>query len=288
VHLENNEIPPLIGLESQNRIVFREGPRQDETWFFLGDVHADPDCLNWVFKHIKNFKNFRLCLLGDIFDRGMDEIECFKLILQFSKEYPDQLLWLAGNHDRPIENNNIEQGWPLRLINLRNVIMPKLPLMVFLSCGIMAMHGGPPSIAALMGGNLENDSLSPKLQKLMQQSRFIGFKDNYEDSDSEHWFNVSDLSEFLNTIKKATPPIMLIRGHDHPIDGHQFFNANSDFKILTLLGSSKIGVQFIPNEYRNWTTIAQLNKNGKTRVIKLLSDGSMKILMTEDQNTGNC
>jgi hypothetical protein len=288
VHLENNEIPPLIGLDSQNRIVFREGPRRDETWFFLGDVHADPDCLNWVFKYIKNFKNFRLCLLGDIFDRGIDEIECFKLILKFAREYPNQVMWLAGNHDRPIEGNQIDQCWPLQLINLRNVIMSKLPLMVFLSGGIMAMHGGPPSIAALMGRKLENITFSTEIQKLMQQSRFIGFKDIVENSDSEHWFNVTDLSEFLNTIKKTTPPIMLIRGHDHPIDGYQFFNANSDYKILTLLGSSKIGVQFIPNEYRNWTTIAQLNKNSKTRIIKLLSDGSTKTLMTEDQNTGNC
>ena len=54
---------------------------------------------------------------------GMDEIECFKLILQFAKEYPYQLLWLAGNHDRPIESNNNEQGWTLRLINLRRKIL---------------------------------------------------------------------------------------------------------------------------------------------------------------------
>ena len=279
--IESNEIPPLIGLGNQNRIVYRESLRQDETWFFLGDVHADPDCLNWVFKYISSFKNFRLCLLGDIFDRGIDEILCFKLILKFAWEFPDQVIWLAGNHDRPIESNQNKQDWPLQMVNLRNTIMSKLPLMLILSDGTIAMHGGPPSIEALKGRRLEDVSLSPRLQKLTQHSRFEAFKNIFEDTDSEQWFNIFDLSKFLNTFKNVTPPIMLIRGHDHPINGYQLFNANSDFKILTLLGSSKIGVQFIPNKHRNWTTIAKLSDSGETEIIKLLSDGSAEILMSE-------
>ena len=49
----------------------------------------------------------------------------------------------------------------------------------------------------------------------------------------------------------------------------QLMDTNLDFKILSLLASSKIGMQLIPNEYRNWATIAQLNHNGKTRIIKI-------------------
>jgi hypothetical protein len=43
-------MPALIGLDSEGGIVHIETPRKDETWFFLGDIHGDPECLKWTFR----------------------------------------------------------------------------------------------------------------------------------------------------------------------------------------------------------------------------------------------
>ena len=150
-------MPALIGLDSEGGIVHIETPRKDETWFFLGDIHGDPECLKWTFRYIQGFKGFRLCLLGDVFDRGNDEADCFEMILRFSNEHRGQVMWLAGNHDRPIGENHTKAGWPSELIDLRNELMPRLPFMALFPGGTIAMHGGPP-LASRLGNRPGNSS----------------------------------------------------------------------------------------------------------------------------------
>jgi hypothetical protein len=172
-----NLIPALIGLDSEDGIVHIESLRKDETWFFLGDIHGNPECLKWAFRYIQGFKGFRLCLLGDVFDRGNDEADCFEMILWLSSEHPEQVMWLAGNHDRPVGENHTQPSWPPELIDLRNELMPRLPFMALFPEGTIAMHGGPPSASRLGQGHYKKPLITPEIRKLVQQSRFVDFKD---------------------------------------------------------------------------------------------------------------
>ena len=257
------KIPTLLGLDSQDGLVSIEKLKKDEIWFFLGDIHGDPECLKWAFRYIQNFKGFHLCLLGDVFDRGNGEVDCFEMILRFSNEYHGQVMWLAGNHDRPIGENHTKTGWPSELIDLRNELMPRLPFMALFSDGMIAMHGGPTSTARLRREKCQKLLITPETRRLTQQSRFADFKDSEEDADHDHWFDADDLMAFVNLLKLTSPPRTLIRGHDHPLEGYRLYSNPSGIKILTLLGSSKIGVQFMPEQHRDWTTLAQLDMSGQ-------------------------
>ncbi len=266
-------MPALIGLDSEGGIVHIETPRKNETWFFLGDIHGDPECLKWTFRYIQGFKDFRLCLLGDVFDRGDDEADCFEMILRFSNKHPGQVMWLAGNHDRPVGENHTQAGWPSELIDLRNELMPRLPFMALFPGGTIAMHGGPPSESRLGQENYQNPVITPEIRGLMQQSRFVDFKEPEEDTNLDQWFDANDLLAFVGYLGLPYPLRMLIRGHDHPLEGFHL-HSDSSVKILTLLGSSKIGVQFMPDQQRNWTTLAQFDAAGQFSVRKIFHDGT--------------
>ncbi len=268
-----NLMPALIGLDSEGGIVHIEAPRKDETWFFLGDIHGDPECLKWTFRYIQGFKGFQLCLLGDVFDRGDDEADCFEMILRFSNKHPGQVMWLAGNHDRPVGENHTQAGWPSELIDLRNELMPRLPFMALFPGGTIAMHGGPPSASRLGQENYQNPVITPEIRGLMQQSRFVDFKDSEEDTNLDHWFDWNDLLAFVDFLKLPCPLRMLIRGHDHPLEGFHL-HSDSSVEILTLLGSSKIGVQFMPDQHRDWTTLAQFDASGQFSAKRIFHDGT--------------
>jgi len=264
-------MPALIGLDSEGGIVHIEALEKDETWFFLGDIHADTECLKWTFRYIQGFKGFRLCLLGDVFDRGNDEVDCFEMILRFSNEYPRQVMWLSGNHDRPVGENHAQAGWPSKLIDLRNELMPRLPFMALFPEGAIAMHGGSPSASRLGQGNYQKPLITPEIRGLMQQSRFVDFKEPEEDTNLDQWFDANDLLAFVGYLGLPYPLRMLIRGHDHPLEGFHL-HSDSSVKILTLLGSSKIGIQFMPDQHRDWTTLAQFDAAGHFCVFKIFHD----------------
>ena len=268
-----NLIPALIGLDSQDGIVHIEALKKDETWFFLGDIHGDPECLKWAFRYIQDIKDFRLCLLGDVFDRGDDEVDCFEMILRFSNEYHGQVMWLAGNHDQAVGGDSTLEGWPSELVNLRNELMPRLPFMALFPGGTIAMHGGPPSASRLGQENYQNPVITPEIRGLMQQSRFVGFKDSEEDTNLDHWFDANDLLAFVDYLKLPCSLRILIRAHDHPLEGFHL-HSDSSVKILTLLGSSKIGVQFMPDQHRDWTTLAQFDASGQFSAWKIFHDGT--------------
>ena len=264
-------MPALIGLDSEAGVVHIEALEKDETWFFLGDIHADPECLKWTFRHIQNFKDFRLCLLGDVFDRGDDEADCFEMIIRFSNKHPGQVMWLSGNHDRPVVENHTQAGWPSAQIDLRNELMPRLPFMALFPEGAIAMHGGPPSASRLRQENYQKPLITPEIRELMQTSRFVDFKEPEEDTNLDHWFGTNDLLAFVDYLNLPFKVRILIRGHDHPSEGFHL-HSDSSVKIVTLLGSSKIGVQFMPDQHRDWTTLAQLGAAGKFDLNKILND----------------
>jgi hypothetical protein len=186
-------------------------------------------------------------------------------------------MWLAGNHDRSVGENHIQTGWPSELIDLRNELMPRLPFMALFPDGKMAMHGGPPAVGSLCKQkNKRKLSIPTELRELMKQSRFVGFQDSEDDANCDHWFDADDLVGFVDFLKLPISPRMLIRGHDHPPEGYQLYSAYSGINILTLLGSSRIGVQFMPQKHRDWTTIGQLDGFGQIVVRRLFSDGTAK------------
>ena len=107
----------------------------------------------------------------------------------------------------------------------------------------------------------------------IDSEQVLQFKEPEEDTNLDHWFDWNDLLAFVGFLKLPFPLRTLIRGHDHPLEGFHL-HSDSSVKILTLLGSSKIGVQFMPDQHRDWTTLAQFDASGQFSARKIFHDGT--------------
>lgn len=101
--LKISDIPKYDDLVSKNHsFEFNEYDK----WFFIGDVHGDFFSLFMFIEKAKAVQNFRICFLGDLVDRGPYSAECFGLLLKTVDEFPNQILWIAGNHDIGIKRTS--------------------------------------------------------------------------------------------------------------------------------------------------------------------------------------
>ena len=240
------------------------GLHDEVTWFFAGDIHGDLRCLTWILRYLESRASFAFCFLGDLFDRGQHDAECFQLLLSFANRFPNQVLWLAGNHDRSVDpaikESLTRTGWTNDLIERRNALVPKLPKIALFDHGIVAMHAGPPMV-----------SISSKdyatWQDRSQWRRYQHMEEIVVDDESKT-FNGKDVLVFAKNHLKGFEPRTLIRGHDHPSIGVERCQ-EANLEVITLLASSTLGVEYLPQEHRNQTHLLQMTTKGVIKIIKL-------------------
>jgi hypothetical protein len=135
-------------------------------WYVIGDLHSDfyafSNQLHWI---KTNNPNFKLIFLGDLIDRGPHPIEVITLMLQTIHDYPDRVLWIAGNHDEAITLQENDVFWasvsPAEFTDLLNrkddlaelrktfgkafiEIAKRLPRAAVFPDGLLVTHGGFP------------------------------------------------------------------------------------------------------------------------------------------------
>jgi hypothetical protein len=251
-------------------------------WYFLGDVHADPFCLEWTFKFLESVENFHLCFLGDLFDRGPDELLCYEEFLNFAIKHPGKVVWVAGNHDTLVNrSDNYSDHLVLKNAQKEHLreILSALPVCLLLPNDIVAVHGGfSNKINALIRREF---GISEAQYTFVQNGRLrcLTTTTNTCHSSIETKFDSNDLIEMKKDTKTSKGLSLLIRGHDHPEKGYHWLIPSRTPGILTLMGSSILGVRFTPQLHRQWTTLAKLSKWNKLEVIRLHATGKSSIMM---------
>jgi len=238
-----------------------------ERWYFVGDIHGDFFALfNLVKEIFDREENWRICLLGDIMDRGMHSLECFIFILMLADSYGERIIWIAGNHDVGLSFNpdtrqfdsevspsefqeflnkedcmrSYRQSWGELFIQLSE----RLPRAVLFPNGLLATHGGIPH------DDIQNEieglsTVEGKWERLKQADCLQDFtwtrihrnpkkRPNRNSKGCE--FGFLNFQRFCEVTKECFPVTCMINGHEHPRAG---FDLQEKYKVnpaLTLRG----------------------------------------------------
>ena len=85
----------------------REDVPSDHEIFFIGDIHGDYKSLLRIVEHADTVDpQAILVFMGDLFDRGTQEMEAVLFFLTLVKYRPGRMLWIAGNHDAALNYDN--------------------------------------------------------------------------------------------------------------------------------------------------------------------------------------
>jgi len=119
---------------------------------FVGDTHGDFEATEKIIhKHLK--PGNKLVFLGDYVDRGPASRENINFLLQQKIEYPDSLFLLMGDHEGyavvSFHPADFWGGLDAELRQRYSEVLSKLPLAVFTSNGIIALHGALPDVPSL-------------------------------------------------------------------------------------------------------------------------------------------
>lgn len=209
-------------------------------------------------------------------------MKCFQMLIQFSETHSGKVFWIAGNHDVPYRDRakSVEPIIENTTMNDYEDFLEKLPVMACFPGGIKSTHGGWSQhtfpIHPFPGMNI-----TPEQKRILQTSRLclptsIPKGSEYDNLPS---FCPKDLLSTNHESNNTTSMKLLIRGHDHPMEGYHWVAGSDHPSILTLLGSTQLGVQFMPQLHRKWTTLAKLSKWNKLEVMRLHATGKTSTMI---------
>ncbi len=261
---------PLIGWGLALPRVQKLDPEQaGKPWFFIGDIHGDFLAWHRLFERVRQEKDFRLCFLGDLVDRGPLDIECLAALLEAVEKHPNQILWILGNHDEGLRFNpkaekrfssSVEpaefadylneahagiapqqlEEWGRLFIN----ICRRLPRAMLFPDGLLATHGGVP---------LQDRWETLKTLEAFHHERVLGDftwtrATNYPTkqgwkydpakraTSSAFEFGYKDLEGFCKAVETVFPVKRVVRGHDHVENGFEVPDKYKSIPLLTLNG----------------------------------------------------
>ena len=236
-------------------------------WFFVGDIHGDFFALHTLLNLIREqCEDWRICLLGDIVDRGTHSFECFVYLVKWALKYPERIIWIAGNHDicfswheeQKVFESNVEPSEFLEYLNKEEPmkayrqewgklfvrLSARLPRAVLFPNGLLATHGGIPH------DDLQNELLQCKSpqekfeflqsERCLQDFTWTRIHRNPKkipNRDSKGCqFGFKNFERFCEVVQDVFPVKHLINGHEHPSEG---FDLQEKYKVnraMTLRG----------------------------------------------------
>ena len=261
--------PPLLFYGGADKVV-QMSPAvfgDASNWFILGDIHGDYFALRNAVEHIKGLcPNFRLVFLGDLVDRGHHPMECLWYLLALAHEFPQRVLWIAGNHDTgvtfDIERNRFHStvspseflshlnqldSWsPFRRKFGQEFIelVAGLPRAMLCPDGLLITHGGFP-LTDLLTSLQECSSLKEKhtwlnnLQALQDftWTRITPYRRKIPNRNSLGCsYGYADFEAFCDAVQDFFPAARLVTGHDHPEGGFDTHEEWKNCPALTLTG----------------------------------------------------
>jgi len=279
-------------------------------WYIIGDIHGDMYALfqEVMFirkEHLDDKHGFGIIFLGDLIDRGPHPLECLWFLLKFSESYPDQLLWIAGNHDIAFSRNEEENSYTssvspaefLECLNSQQIdsvykdfgkeyieLAAGLPRAVLLPDGLLLTHGGFPLVD--LQSQLEQCKDDAQRQQWLNSpaalqdftwtriTRYPKKRPNRESKGCSYGYK--DFEAFCNATTDFFPVKRLVTAHEHPDGGFDLHPEWKDTPALTLTGFG-----FHPNyesaeaynsNYRDHLVIARCRENDLPEIIKIPVD----------------
>lgn len=245
-----NRTPPLLNYGDSNKVPMMSVDIYGaaEKWFILGDIHGDYYALRNAVEHIKSVcPEFRLIFLGDLIDRGPHPMECLWYLLNLANDYPQRILWIAGNHDEGVTYNEESNQfystvYPSEFINHLNAIdswapfrkmfgleyielVANLPRAVLLPDGTLITHGGFPLVDLQDQLPETNDNVawlnSPSALQDFTWTRITRYKMKLPNRASIGCsYGFDDFAKFCEATKTFFPTKRLVTGHNHPEGGY--------------------------------------------------------------------
>jgi hypothetical protein len=251
-------------------------------WFFIGDIHGDFLAWHLLFERVQQEKDFRLCFLGDLVDRGPMSIECFAALLEAVAKHPNQILWLLGNHDEGVQHDprkdkkfsstvepaefvdwlnggqwpapaEVVQSWGRLFVD----VCQRLPRAVLFRDGLLATHGGVPlqdrweSLTTLEAFHHERSLCDFTWTRATAYPSKLGWK--YDPArraaSSGFEFGYKDLDGFSKRVESVFPVKRVVRGHDHVEHGYEQPDCYKNVPLLTING---FGFHYLSNSVHNY------------------------------------
>jgi hypothetical protein len=274
-------------------------------WYVIGDLHGDffafSNQLHWI---KTNNPNFKLIFLGDLIDRGPHPLEVLKLMLQTIHDYPNRVLWIAGNHDEAIylndkgefsssvlpaeftdtlnqkdDHTEIRQRFGVGFIEISN----RLPRAAVFPDGLLVTHGGFP-LTDLQSLLTPEDTIEQKIAWLNSSESLQDFtwtritdwpKKIPNRTTKGCSYGFKDFAAFCESSKGLfnSPIERLLTGHEHPSGGYDKHVTWVDHPAITLKGfgfySDYDQPQAYATKYDKELVIGQLFPNQMPEVIKI-------------------
>jgi len=214
----------------------------------IGDIHGDFKTLNKILKRegILDFLaggNNKLIFLGDVIDRGPEQLESINLVLKLKVMFKDKVYYIRGNHEPPIFLPPYPHDFPYvlkmkfgdngeKLYSRYFELFQILPHVITTKNNLFLVHGGIPPTDF----NIDNFvNPTPKiLEYLLWSDPFEGLGSYPSIRGAGHQFGKDITEKFL----RENGLIMIIRGHE-PCEGYKL---NHDYKVLTLF--SRVGAPY--------------------------------------------
>ena len=273
---------PLYGWARKEKILILPKETDTQKWFFIGDIHGDFLALHRLLERAKQEKDFRVCFLGDLVDRGPCDLECFALLLQSAMDNPDRILWLAGNHDEGIFYlpgagekfaSSVEPAEFLEILNTQSQgkdtkaieswgrlfidTVEGLPRAALFPDGLLATHGGVP--LEDRWSNLKSlvDLEDPKTLGDFTWTRATTkpYKKGWQydpakrKTSSNFEFGYKDLEGFCKSVESFFPVKRLVRGHDHVESG---WESPKEYRAVPILTLNGFGFHYLSGSYENY------------------------------------
>lgn len=268
-------------------------------WFIIGDLHGDFVAWHHLFERIQNEPDFRVLFLGDLVDRGPHSLECVAALFEAILKYPNQFLWIMGNHDEALsldeatgnfltsvepadflEELKRPTAWATqeqldRWGKLFIKVAQRLPRAVVFPDGLLATHGGVPlhdhwdRLKSNEAFHTEQCLRDFTWTRAANKPRSLFDLDRRRRGSSDFQYGFKDMDDFCARcgglfnaqIKRV------VRGHDHVEHG---VDKPSGFVKTPLLTINGFGFHYLTNDPMNYRAKLALGlyRNGETPTIE--------------------
>ncbi|MFX1455139.1 MAG: metallophosphoesterase [Promethearchaeota archaeon] len=237
--------------------------------YVIGDIHGNLDTLLKIFEVIDKNKPELVIFLGDIVDRGSNQVECLLFILALKILEPKRYYLLRGNHETLEMNqyygftNEFLKKYKdphkfEEILNLYNVI----PICATINDSILCLHGGIPQDKHILQKirNVRTTDLNKIINSISEsffqimwndpKANLKGFNESFRGPGIK-FFGEDVFNNFL----KENNLEFLIRAHECFLEGYKWFFHN---RLLSIFSSANYRGIFSPNP----ASYAVIRKNG--------------------------
>ena len=240
--LKFEEIYPILFrvheiFKEENFIIELDLNSSEDFGYVIGDIHGNLNSINYFTKLIQENNPKFVIFLGDIVDRGLNQLECLIVVLALKILFPHKIFLLRGNHET-LEMNQAYGFFNLFLTKFHEprkfdsilTVYEVLPLCCIFNNKILCVHGGISSdFKAIIDLKNLKTSNHKNLTQILRNSMFQmmwndpkeniqGFSKSYRGKGIK-FFGEDVFNDFMekNNLK------YLVRSHEYFSEGYRWF-----------------------------------------------------------------